>query len=286
MSSAAAFENAREQRTPVDLVIRGSIPPWLSGVLYRTGPGTMRLPKSTTGTGTEVEPETIDVQHWFDGFAMHHRFEIFPGGMSVKYSSRKGAEDLENRIIDNGSLDTYSFGQISDPCQSIFRKFFTAFKYVRDKQQGNEFRTPSGVSVNVTLSPDMPGAMPSASRKLDSPSQGPHYIVAKSDNDKLQVIDAESLQPLKSFPYKSIDPRLDGQLFAAHSCKDGETGEIYNFSCKLGGRFPIYKIFRISTDDRVDVLAEIKDAPASYIHSFAMTKRYIILCVWQAYITQ
>jgi len=35
-------------------------------------------------------------------------------------------------------------------------------------------------------------------------------------------------------------------------------------------------------DYKVDILAEIDDAPPAYLHSFAMTEKYVILCVWQA----
>src|ERR1700676_3753698 len=75
--------------------------------------------------------------------------------------------------------------------------------------------------------------------------------------------------------YKQLDSRLDGLLLAAHSCRDQETGNFYNYSCKFGGK-----------DGKVDMLAEIKDAPPSYIHSFAMTERFVVLCVWQAHMKQ
>ncbi|KZT06918.1 carotenoid oxygenase [Laetiporus sulphureus 93-53] len=278
-SCAAGFENAPEQRTPIDLDIHGSMPPWLSGVLYRTGPGTTRIP-------TTADPsKTVDIQHWFDGLAMHHRFEIYPGGQRVSYRSHKGAEDFEKRIADAGSYPGFSFGQKGDPCQGIFRKFFTVFRTLRDMNVP-AMQTPSGQSVSVTLTPDMPGWKVDH-LNLPSPSSGPRYLVAKTDADILQLLDPITLEPLVGATYKDLDPRLDGPLSAAHSCRDHETGDFYNYSCKIGGRFPTYKIFRISgKDGKVDILAEVKDAPPSYIHSFAMTERFVILCVWQAHITQ
>jgi torulene dioxygenase len=288
--SSAVFENAPEQRTPVDLVIRGTIPSWLSGVLYRTGPGTTRV-QLTAGQTDVSESKKLDVQHWFDGLAMHHRFEIFPGGTRVSYRSRKGAEDLEERIATEGEFTTYSFGQVADPCQSIFRKFFTVFRAMREDRQSTE-TSPSSANVGVTLTPGMPGIKLSALPKTESPSPSSSsssspsgYLVSKTDANVLQVIDAESLEPLKLTSYQSIDPRLDGQFSAAHGCRDKDSGEVFNYSCKIGGRFPVYKVFKISASGKVDVLAEIKDAPASYIHSFAMTERYVVLCVWQAHFT-
>ena len=110
--------------------------------------------------------------------------------------------------------------------------------------------------------------------------------MAKSDVDMLQLIDPISLEPVRLASYQDLDPRLDGELCAAHGCHDKGKGDFYNYSCKLGGRFPTYKIFKIGKEGKVDILATINDAPASYMHSFAMTEKYIVLCVWQAHITK
>jgi torulene dioxygenase len=273
----AGYENIPEQRTTVDLQIQGVIPPWLSGVLYRTGPGTTHIP--TTADPSKV----VEIQHWFDGLAMHHRFEIFPGGERVSYRSHNGADDLERQIAETGRYPTFSFGQRKDPCQTIFRNFFTAFQAMR--AMGASSLSPSGINVSVTLTPDMPG-LETETSSLSTPS-GARYIVAKTDASMLQILDPKTLEPLIATTYEQLDPRLDGPLSAAHSCRDQETGDFYNYSCKFGGRFPTYKIFRIGgKDSKVDVLAEIKDAPPSYIHSFAMTERFVVLCVWQAHMKQ
>lgn len=282
--SADGFENAPEQRVPVDLTIQGTIPPWLSGVLYRTGPGTYHIPSSAN------PPKPVDVQHWFDGLGMNHRFEIHPGGQRVSYSSRKSCEDYEKQASEKGKIPMVTFGQEPDICQSIFRKFFTTFQQliVSPAQPSS---SPSGVNVSVTLTPEMPGwkkiieDLPSLGTKQhDHSKSGPRYLVAKTDANLLQLIDPVSLEPLVSATYQTLNPRLDGELSAAHSCWDEEANEFYNYSCKLGGPFPTYKVFRIKGDDSVDIVAKIKDAPASYIHSFAMTSKYVVLAVWQAHI--
>jgi torulene dioxygenase len=276
-SSAVGFENAVEQRTPVDLEVHGTIPPWLNGVLYRTGPGTTRIP-------TSADPnKSYDIQHWFDGLTMNHRFEIFPGGQRVSYCSRKGAEDLEKHISQEGKHPLVSFGQKADPCQSIFRKFFTIFSTLSSEYTGKA--SPSSSNIGVTLTPDMPG-WNVAVADLPKQTSGPQFIAVKTDTNNLQLIDPCTLEPLKLAVYKDIDPRLDGQLSAAHSCRDKETGDFFNYSCKFGGPYPTYKIFKIGKDGATTILATVNDAPASYIHSFAMTENYIILCVWQAHLKQ
>jgi torulene dioxygenase len=268
----AAFQTVPEQRTPVDLQIHGEIPLWLSGILYRTGPGTTHIPL------TADPSKSFAIQHWFDGLSLHHRFEIFPDGKRVSYSSHSGSEDLQKKIADTGRHPEITFGRTGDPCQNIFRKFFTAFQTPKAGAP-----SPSGTNVSVTLTPNMPG-LDAETSNMPILSSGPRYLVAKTDGCALQLLDPTTLKPLKIVSYKDIDPRLDGDLSGAHSCQDHTTGDFYNYSCKIGGRFPSYRIFKINgKDGKVDVLAEIKDAPVSYIHSFAMTKRFVIFTVWQAY---
>ena len=55
-----------ETREPVRLAVSGTLPSWLEGTLLRTGPAKF-----------EVGARTFN--HWFDGFAMLHRFAIADG---------------------------------------------------------------------------------------------------------------------------------------------------------------------------------------------------------------
>lgn len=59
--ASLGFQNAPEVLTPVQIPIQGSLPPWLSGALYRTGPGTFSVKTSKNKRGVH------DVAHWFDG---------------------------------------------------------------------------------------------------------------------------------------------------------------------------------------------------------------------------
>jgi torulene dioxygenase len=252
-----------EQREPVNLKVYGEIPPWLSGVLYRTGSGTTRVPRTTDPS------KVVDIHHWFDGLAIHHRFEIFLGEQRVSYRSRKGAEDTERYIADTG-IPGISFGQKHDRCQSLFSKFFSIWLAAT--------KARSVRNANVTLTPDMPGwnmVKPDLSSPTATSSMKPRYLVAKTDADILQLLDPETLDPLVEANYRQFDPRLTGQLTAAHSAQDADSGDFYNFVCEFRGRFPTYKIFCIRAHDG-----------AVDIHSFAMTGRFVILCVWQAYIKQ
>ena len=76
-TAAAAYTDglrSLDVETHVDeLPLSGALPPWLQGSLIRTGPALW-----------EVGDRTIN--HWFDGFAMLHRFGIADG--KVSYANR------------------------------------------------------------------------------------------------------------------------------------------------------------------------------------------------------
>jgi carotenoid cleavage dioxygenase-like enzyme len=67
------FDSIDEEHVGHDPIIEGSIPEWLSGSLYRNGPGTF-------------ETEQGSVNHWFDGLAMIQRFAFDAGALS--YTNR------------------------------------------------------------------------------------------------------------------------------------------------------------------------------------------------------
>jgi torulene dioxygenase len=209
---------------------------------------------------------------------MAHRFQIMPDG-SVTYRNHLTAVGRQARIAKTGTVPGTNFGN-QDPCETIFSKFFTLFTPHPSDGGG----APDDVNISVTLSPDMPGIVSQHS----FPSTTPRYLVAKSDTSTLQILDSQTLSPLETTTYAKIDPRLEGHMSAAHSCRDHATGEFFNFSLKFGAQ-PTYKVFSIrpvakagSADYDVKILAEIKDAPAAYLHSFVMTQKYVVLCIWQA----
>lgn len=209
---------------------------------------------------------------------MHHKFEIRNNGTEVWYRCRKSAEGLEQRIAAEGKNPFISFAQ-SDPCKNIFAKFFTFFSTMAGLGPKDTGR-PDDFSTCVTLQPSG-----------HTNEKQPKTLTARTDSNNVQVIDADTLQPLQQLRYRDIDPRLSGDLSASHGCTDPTTGDYFNYSMKFG-RQATYVVFGIrgglvnpEERERVDIIAEITDAPPAYIHSISMTEKYVILCVWQADIT-
>lgn len=202
------------------------------------------------------------------------------------YRSRKSGDRQEKLIAETGRFSITTFAQ-DDPCETTFQKFSVVFDPAVTPETPEQPNHPSSISPAVTLTADMPGvSLPASHSTSKSTSSGPGYIVAKTDADVYQVLDADTLEPLVLSTYGDMDTRLkDGSLCGAHSCTDPKTRDFYNYVSKPG-RETNYTVFRIrgsgAERGKVDVLAEIKDAPMAYIHSTGMTEKYYILTVWQA----
>lgn len=135
----------------------------------------------------------------------------------------------------------------------------------------------SDANINVTVSTDFPG-LPSTAA-----SGNISNLYAKTDTPMLQALHPETLEPVGLANQECLHPSLKGQLSAAHARSDPVTGDIFNFNCELGkkGTYRVFKVCRGS--GKTTILATIRDAPSAYIHSFFLTKKYVILCVWNSH---
>ncbi|KIK16449.1 hypothetical protein PISMIDRAFT_686223 [Pisolithus microcarpus 441] len=265
----AGFEVFHEEREPVELTVSGHIPSYVSGTLYRTGPGGRQV-KTDKGT-------TFAIDHWFDGFSQNHRFQIIQTGSSTRvvYNSRRSIDPLIENIRTTGNMAGFSFGQKRDPCTSFFKKVMSVFvpDPPRPQEQSN---------IGVTLSINPPGFHPQTAenRKGGGHASGIHTLLVKSDVAVMRHIDPETLEPRGVVSQKTLHPELIGNLSAAHAKSDPVTGDIFNYNLTLG-RTPTYRVFRVSAaTGQTDILATITDAPGAYLHSSLITENYFILCIW------
>lgn len=210
------------------------------------------------------------ISHWFDGIAHSHRFDIVPpeaaeGGATVVYSSRRHSDGAVAEIKEKGWQSSVSFAQRADPCVGIFAKMMTVF-------------VPGKSNNNVTIIPEMPGG---DDVKQGDPSKGKALYVL-TDSATLCKLDPKTLEPIGNASQTSLHPSLKGPISCAHSQRDPETGDMFNFNLELAGSHPTYRIFRVNAKDgTVDILAAIsgKDFPAAYMHSFFITENYVVFCV-------
>ncbi|KAM4054359.1 retinal pigment epithelial membrane protein [Hirsutella rhossiliensis] len=177
--NGAGFEGLEEHRGPLRLHVKGTIPSWAAGTLYRTGPGQNVVENTVKGTH--------NVSHWFDGFAHTHKFDIVPsevddGSTTVLYSSRRQSEAHVANIKETGWRSSISFGQKADPCVGLFAKFMSNF-------------TPQQHTNNVVLLPNVPGLRDGAPTNLGHHVDRTNLYIS-TDTSTLQSIDPATLEPL------------------------------------------------------------------------------------------
>jgi beta,beta-carotene 9',10'-dioxygenase len=102
------FRSFDEETDSVALEVVGEVPDWLSGTLYRNGPG-------------RFEVDGRELSHWFDGFALLRRFEIREG--ELEYSSRFLDSDAY-RAAQHGELRYGEFG--TNPSWSVLDRLRNA----------------------------------------------------------------------------------------------------------------------------------------------------------------
>lgn len=244
--------------------VKGSIPAWAAGSLYRTGPGVSAVENTSRGT--------YSVSHWFDGFAHTHKFDINPpttegGATTVTYSSRRQSDELVEDIRKKGWRTGVTFGQRSDPCVGMFAKVMSSFK-------------PAQINNNVAVYRNVPGVTSKAPASSGHRT-GTDNVFLATDQSMLQDIDPDTLEPLGVTNQSRLHPDLKGALSCAHAQRDPETGDMFNFNLQFG-RSATYRIFRVdASTGTTDVLATVSEptiGPA-YIHSFFLTENYVVLCI-------
>ncbi|KAJ3208108.1 hypothetical protein HDU67_007018 [Dinochytrium kinnereticum] len=267
----AGFQNSPEQPDPVRMTVRGSIPTWFSGHLYRCAPSTFIVDNLTPeATKANHGKDKFKISHWFDGLTQIHKFSVNPDG-TVHYMSRKTAKDTEDYIRKTGTYG-FTFGQ-KDPCRTFFSRFFTMANMMIGMDAGG-----APANVGVTISPNFPLLNPVARNK--DLKAGPRTLVAKTDSSTIQELDPVTLEPLGLRSYSDINKTMKGQVSAAHGHFDSDTKEYFNFTTEMG-RTSTFRAFSISQSDPAGkVLATIPNAPLSYIHSFALTDRYVVYPFW------
>ncbi|KAI8333229.1 putative carotene oxygenase [Blakeslea trispora] len=284
--SPVGFKNIPATESPKTIMLDGYIPEWIEGVMYRSGSGRYNV---LLDNG-----DTFHIGHPFDGLAMLHRFEIDGKTQTIKYNSRHTSHGVERRI---GERDPTLLTFGPDPCKTIFGRMQTVYHHISKfgTNAALQEHDPEFDMVNVTVTPNFP--LGEALEKETGVKRG-EAVVVKRDADTLQLVDSESLKPLKMFTYNHVSKKLQGQLCASHHQYDEETDEYVNFMVKLGP-FPTFQTFTLGPylphpEQKEQVPAPearlhqpiwrhlgawktMEALKPSYIHSFSMTKNYIVI---------
>ena len=176
-----------ESETRIDrLPLEGQLPDWLQGSLVRTGPA-----KWEAGDRT--------MNHWFDGFAMLHRFGIADG--EVSYANRFLQTKAYRAAEEKGEIVYSEFA--TDPCRSLFARVFAMFSP----------KLTDNANVNLV--------------KL-----GERYISMTETPIPVQF-DGETLETA------GVAYKPPGMLTTAHPHLDRASGGMLNYAAKIGPQEPL-----------------------------------------------
>ncbi|MGA6225020.1 carotenoid oxygenase family protein [Streptomyces umbrinus] len=179
------------------------------------------------------------LRHWFDGQAMLHRFTI--DGGKISYANRF-LDTASRRAVESGTIAYPEFA--TDPCRSLFARFFTRFS-----------RRPTlNANVNITRFGDR--------------------FVALTETPIPVAFDRDTLATAGVVGYED---ELSGQLTTAHPHQDPTTGDLVNYLLHFS-RTSEYRVYRQqATGTARELIGTHRIARPSYMHSFAITRRYAVL---------
>ncbi len=207
-----------------------------------------KLPSWLGGSLLRTGPAKFEIgeqrmKHWFDGQAMLHRFTIDDG--RVSYGNRFLESRSYRAAREQGRMVYGEFA--TDPCRSLFKRVQTLFS----QRKLNE-ALPDNANINVM--------------KL-----GERFI-AMTETPLPVQFDAHTLKAADVRPY-----RTPGQLTTAHPHVDRASGSMLNYAANLGQRSS-YRFFMVGPrDTEPSVIASLPVKHPSYMHSFGLTERWIVL---------
>jgi beta,beta-carotene 9',10'-dioxygenase len=203
------------------------------------------LPPWLTGTLLRTGPARFEVgertvRHVFDGLAMLHSFSVDGERQRVGYANRF-LRTRAYRAAEDGRIGYGEFA--TDPCRSIFRRITSMFS---------------------------PGFTDNANVNL---ARLGDQFVAYTETPMPVEFDPKTLETL-GIAYSP--PGRGPKLITAHPHHDPKRREMLTYQVHLGPRSS-YR-FWASKDGRTHrEIARIGVREPSYIHSFGMTERYLVL---------
>lgn len=203
------------------------------------------IPSWLHGTLLRNGPAKFEVnkqryKHWFDGLAMLHKFSFRNG--QVSYANKFLHSESYNKAMEKGKISLSEFA--TDPCRSIFGRFFSMFnpKYT------------DNANVNIARIADK--------------------FLALTETPLPIEFDPETLETIGVYKYPG---RISGQTTSAHPHYDYSTKEIINYKTSMS-RKSAYNIYSMMPEKETrKKIGSIQISKPSYMHSFALTKNYVIL---------
>ena len=191
----------------------------------------------------QFEVEGQEYNHWFDGHAMLHAFGISEG--TVSYRNRFLESNSRTEALEEGEIARSEFA--TDPCRSLFGRVMSTFAA----------DLTDNACINVA--------------RLDE------QYVALTETPMPIAFDPDTLETVGVVDYEDD---VDGAITTAHPLVEPDSGRTVTYVTDFGRRSR-YRVCTIDPEhaERHVLATRSVDRP-SYMHSFGMTERYVILAEW------
>ncbi|KAL7834943.1 hypothetical protein SRHO_G00291900 [Serrasalmus rhombeus] len=238
---APLVQTVEETPEPIPARVKGTIPTWIRGSLLRNGPG-------------KFEFGNQHYNHWFDGMALMHRFQIMDG--QVTYRSRFLRSDSYNQNSERNRIMVSEFGTLAfpDPCKNIFLRFLSRFEKIKPTDNA---------SVSFIK------------------YKGDYYV--STETNFMHKVDPETLETKQKVDWSKFIA-VNGATAHPHIDPDGTA---YNMGNSYDQKGVLYNIISVppakegpnDTLKGAKVLCSISPTDRtrpSYYHSFAMSENYVV----------
>ena len=183
------------------------------------------------------------LNHWFDGTAMLHRFGIEGG--RVRYRNRWLRSANYQAIVATGQNRYAQFG--TDPKRSFLGKIAASL----------DFSLQIGNNDFITVT-----------------ELGSQWI-AVGETPTQVSIDIDDLSTTGTFRFRD---KMISMWTCSHMLQDRANDRIYNFSILAFPFLSRYRVWHIDANThRRTRIASVKDPRPSYMHSFGLSERYVVL---------
>ncbi|KAH8550472.1 retinal pigment epithelial membrane protein-domain-containing protein [Umbelopsis sp. PMI_123] len=256
------FVNAKDHPEATELAVSGELPGWLQGEHFTIGPGTYDIKftrKIEVDGQLESATSVFTFGHWFDSLPLVNRFDLNGNTNSITYRSRLTSKRLIEKIRDrHGYAPPHPAGLFkTDTNQTVLVKFL---------KSASKASKPDYEPCASSISTCIPGV------------EG--KLFAQNHANHLQELDPFDLKPTRVVCWNEINPAFKGYSASPNAQYDTVTGEWINYTMEVGFQSTRYHFFSLSDRDPKGTLIASVVASTSYVHSFAITPRYIILVVF------
>lgn len=231
---------------PICGKVVGIIPKWLNGVLLRNGPGLYQFGETT-------------MNHFFDGMALLHRFEIKDGIATYQCRFVQSEIYKKNRGADRIVVTDFGTVSVPDPCRTIFHRISSVFSLNKN--------LPDNAAISVYPFGDQIYALAETG------------VMYRIDDNTLETKNKVNLGMSLGIVTHTSHPHIT------------EDGSVYNLAFSFSTKGALYHVVHFPNDpkhgvndstmfDRAHVVATI---PArwrvhpSYMHSFGITENYFVI---------